>query len=146
MHVVDTNILLYAAEPSFAEHATCRPLVERWRQGRALWHLTWNVIYEFLRITTHPQVFRTPWRPREAWGFIHALQASPGLRMLGETERHAGLLAEAVATLPGLVGNPLHDLHTAVLMREHGIRTIYTRDADFHRFPWVEVADPLSTP
>jgi predicted nucleic acid-binding protein len=30
----------------------------------------------------------------------------------------------------------MHDAHTAVLMREHGIRTIFTRDSDFHRFPF----------
>ena len=27
-------------------------------------------------------------------------------------------------------------------MREHGIRRIYTRDVDFHRFPFLEVVDP----
>lgn len=28
-------------------------------------------------------------------------------------------------------------------MREHGLRRIYTRDADFHRFPFLEVVDPV---
>jgi uncharacterized protein len=45
----------------------------------------------------------------------------------------------------GLRGNLLHDTHTVVLMREHGIRRIYTRDQDFHRFPFIEVLDPLTT-
>lgn len=41
-------------------------------------------------------------------------------------------------------GGPLaHDAHTAALMREHGVRAIYTRDTDFHRFPGIEVVDPL---
>jgi predicted nucleic acid-binding protein len=31
-------------------------------------------------------------------------------------------------------------------MREHGIRRVYTRDTDFHRFPWVEVIDPAAVP
>jgi hypothetical protein len=31
--------------------------------------------------------------------------------------------------------------HTAILMREHGIREIYTRDTDFHRFPFLRVVD-----
>ncbi|GIW53056.1 MAG: hypothetical protein KatS3mg081_2411 [Gemmatimonadales bacterium] len=35
-------------------------------------------------------------------------------------------------------------LEAAILMREHGVRRIYTRDADFHRFPFIEVLDPLS--
>jgi predicted nucleic acid-binding protein len=29
-------------------------------------------------------------------------------------------------------------------MREHGIRRIYTRDTDFHRFPFVEPIDPMT--
>jgi CubicO group peptidase (beta-lactamase class C family) len=33
---------------------------------------------------------------------------------------------------------------TAVLMREHGIRRIYTRDTDFHRFPFLEPIDPAA--
>ena len=36
-----------------------------------------------------------------------------------------------------------HDAETAVLMREHGIRRICTRDTDFHRFSFIEVVDPL---
>ncbi len=35
-------------------------------------------------------------------------------------------------------------MHTAVLMREHGVRVIYTRDTDFHRFPFLEVRDPMA--
>jgi len=29
-------------------------------------------------------------------------------------------------------------------MREHGIRRIYTRDTDFHRFPFLEPIDPTT--
>jgi len=37
----------------------------------------------------------------------------------------------------------MHDLHTAVLMREHGISRICTRDTDFLKFPFLTVVDPL---
>jgi predicted nucleic acid-binding protein len=29
-------------------------------------------------------------------------------------------------------------------MREHGIKMIYTRDTDFHRFPFLQVVDPIA--
>jgi predicted nucleic acid-binding protein len=48
-----------------------------------------------------------------------------------------------ISELPHLRGNILHDAHTAVLMREHGIRRICTRDVDFHRFSFLEVVDPM---
>jgi predicted nucleic acid-binding protein len=51
---------------------------------------------------------------------------------------------DVVRELPHLAGNILHDTNTAILMREHGIRRIYTRDADFHRFPFVEAVDPVA--
>jgi len=38
------------------------------------------------------------------------------------------------------------DPDSAGASREHGIRRIYTRDTDFHRFPFIEVLDPLTAP
>jgi predicted nucleic acid-binding protein len=59
------------------------------------------------------------------------------------TPRHAAVAEQVVGELPHLSGNLLHDAHTAVLMREHGVRRICTRDTDFTRFPFLEVVDPL---
>ena len=38
----------------------------------------------------------------------------------------------------------LERAHIAALMIEHGISRIYTRDTAFHRFPGIEVIDPLA--
>ena len=48
-----------------------------------------------------------------------------------------------MAELPDVRGNQMYDLHTAVLMREHGVSRICTRDTGFHRFPFLDVVDPL---
>jgi toxin-antitoxin system PIN domain toxin len=141
--VVDTNVLVYAADRSAEAHVRCRQLLEEWRSGSTPWYLTWNIIYEFLRVVTHPRVFRKPWSISEAWGFIRSLLESPGLFVLGNGEAHPEQLAAIIGEVPDLRGNLLHDAHTAALMREHGIRAIYTRDSDFHRFPYIEVRDPL---
>ncbi len=85
-----------------------------------------------------------PWTADEAWHFVTALVASPGLTVLTETERHTDVAAQVVGEDPALRGNLMHDAHTAILMREHGLRRIYTRDMDFHRFPFLEVIDPLA--
>jgi hypothetical protein len=52
--------------------------------------------------------------------------------------------SEVFDEVPGVSGNLVFDAHTAILMREHGIRRIYTRDADFNRFPFLDVIDPTS--
>ena len=72
-----------------------------------------------------------------------ALLASPGLAVLVPTQRHADVAATVITELPHLTGNLFHDAHTAILMREHGIGKICTRDADFSRFTFVEVIDPV---
>ena len=70
--------------------------------------------------------------------------ASPAfLQVLTATSRHSAVLAQTVAEHPDACGNLAHDLHTAALMREYGISRICTRDADFHRFPFLTVVDPL---
>lgn len=87
---------------------------------------------------------RQPWSVQQSWEFVSSLLASPGISVLVPTSRHAEVAGQVFAELPHLAGNLLHDSHTAILMREHGIRRICTRDTDLHRFPFLEVIDPLS--
>ena len=144
MLVVDTNVLVYAADADSPYHHTCRDWLDRQRARPDAWYTTWSILYEFLRVTTHQRVMRRPWTAGAAWAFVAALLASRGLALLVATERHAQVAAQVLAELPNLAGNLLHDAHTAVLMREHGIRRIVTRDTDFHRFPFLEPIDPTS--
>lgn len=58
------------------------------------------------------------------------------------TERHSEVAGAVLAGYPHLAGNFFHAAHTAILMREHGIRRICTRDVDFTRFRFLEVVDP----
>ena len=105
-----------------------------------------GVVHEFLRVVTHPRAFRRPSELSAGWSFIQAIVCSPGLTLLAPGERHAVAAARTFAEPPHLSGNLLHDAHTAILMREHGIRRIVTRDTDFHRFSFIEPLDPLSLP
>lgn len=82
----------------------------------------------------------TPRRRGSSWAGV---QASPGLALLVPTERHGAVLDSVSTELPHVAGNLLHDVTTAVLMREHGIHRICTRDTDFHRFPFLEPVDPM---
>jgi uncharacterized protein len=141
--VVDTNILVYAADEDSPFHTTCRDWLERQRNRADAWYTTWAILYEFLRVTTHPRVLRRPWNALEGWKFVTALLTSPGLSVLVPTQRHPTVAEQVIEEIPHLAGNLLYDAHTAVLMREHGVRRICTRDADFHRFRFLEVIDPV---
>lgn len=143
MFVVDTNIFIYAANEQAAEYGKCRDLILEWRSRSEPWYLTWSIVYEFLRVATHPNVFSRPLSSKEAWAFIEAVLAAPNIDFLIETERHLQVAQDVFGQISAMTGNLVFDARTAILMREHGVTRIYTRDADFHRFPFLDVVDPL---
>ena len=143
MLVFDTNVLVHAVAEDSPFHAPCRDRVSQARHDVSPAFVTWSICYEFLRVTTHARAVVSPWTLPEAWGYLEALLASPGFELLVATPRHAAVLSQTLSELPKLRGNVLHDVHTAVLMREHGVSRICTRDADFRRFPFLAVVDPL---
>ena len=145
MLVVDTNILVYAADEDSPSHAACLAWLESRRIKADAWYTTWNVLYEFLRVTTHPRVMRRPWNISGAWQFVTTLLDSPGLGILVPTQRHSEVAGQVFAEIPHLRGNLIYDAYTVILMREHGIRRICTHDMDFHQFPFLEVIDPLQS-
>ena len=145
MFVVDTNILVYAADRDSPYHARCRDLVSAWRASPSAWYVTWGICYEFLRVVTHPRVMQRSWQAAVAWRVVEALLATPGLGVLMPTDRHADVAAEVVADHAHITGNLWHDATTVVLMREHGVGRIYTRDMDFHRFAHIQPIDPTGS-
>lgn len=140
--VFDTNVLVYSAREDTAFHSSCRRFLTEAATGPAPVFLTWNVCYEFLRVITHLNIYPHPWSIDEGRRFLETLLESSGFNLLLPTERHLFVLAEVAAELPDISGNRVHDTHTVVLMREHGIRQICTLDSDFQRFPYIEVIDP----
>jgi len=141
--VVDTNVLVYASNRDGAEYERCRELVEGWRTARQPWHATWSIFYEFLRVVTHARVLPRPYTTAQAWRFLEAILAAPSFQLLLPTKRHADVLGKLLSDAPAVTGSIVHDAHNVALMREHGIRRIYTRDTDLKRFPDIEVIDPL---
>jgi hypothetical protein len=141
--LVDTNILVYAANRDCEEHRAAVATLEGWLAGSEPWALTWGVVYEFLRIATHARIFRRPLAADQALGFLSPLLASELVTVLGPTARHEALLRTTVREVGRPAGNLFHDLQTAVIMREHGVGEIMTADMDFRKFPFLTVTDPV---
>lgn len=146
MFVVDTSLLLYAINPDSEDHLRARELLDAWRRGDRSWFLTWGIVYEFLRVSTHSRVFPRPLTLQQATQWVKLLLASPRAGLLTPTSRHQAVLQSLAETFPRLRGNIVHDLHTAALMREHGIGEIRTADTDFHQFGFLTVINPLGDP
>ncbi|HEY7839832.1 MAG TPA: TA system VapC family ribonuclease toxin [Terriglobales bacterium] len=143
MFLVDTNIFAYAANRSAPQHAAARAALASWRAADEGWAATWSIFYEFLRVVTHPGVFVRPLALAEAWRFLEACATGSSFRLLGETERHTEVLRDLIRRYPSVRGNHVHDFHIAALMYEHGVREIRTADADFHRFDFLSVVNPV---
>jgi uncharacterized protein len=141
--VVDTNLLLYAADEDSPAQQRMRRLLAEWGSSTEPWLTVWSVIYEFLRVATHRSVFSHPLTFAEAWSFIESLRSSPSFGVLVETERHAEVVRDLTREYPRMSGNRLHDLHIAAVMREHGVVEIRTADAAFHEFKFLRVINPL---
>jgi predicted nucleic acid-binding protein len=86
MLAVDTNVLVYAADGDSPFHVPCREWLDRQRARHEAWYTTWPIVYEFLRVTTHVRVMRRPWTVSQAWKFVAALLASPGIGVLVPTD------------------------------------------------------------
>lgn len=143
MFVVDASVLLIAADRSDPNHDRCREQVLEWRRQPTPWYVTWPIVFEFLRIATHPKVLQRPWPLTEAWVFIDAILASPALTVLCAGPHHQSIIQQLAESLPDLRGEQMHQAQIVSTMVEHGIRRIVTRDIEYHRFPMVEVIDPL---
>jgi len=139
MFLVDTNILLHAVNSDSPSHEADRTSLESFINGPEQWCLTWGIIYEFLRVATHPRVFRKPLTLQEAYGFIAPALQEENCVILPETGEHQNILEQSRNETHRLCGNLLHDFHIAVIMREHGVEEIVTRDQDFKAFPWVRI-------
>ena len=143
MFAVDTNLLIYAVNRDFPGRRRMRSLLDTWSTSNEEWYATWSVVYEFMRVSTHPTVFAHPLTFAQAWSFIESLRMSPSFDFLVETGRHAEVIRDLTREYPHISGNRLHDLHIAALMREHGIVEIRTADIGFHQFKFLRVVNPL---
>ena len=142
--LIDTNIFLHAVNKSSPACKSARQFLDQLLRTRSPWCTTWPVMYEFLRVSTHPKVFAKPLKPAEALAFIDDLTSQDEVTLLTATDRHVAVLHEVVAGLTHPGGNLFHDIHTATLMKEHGIREIVTADTDFLQFRFLEVINPVA--
>jgi toxin-antitoxin system PIN domain toxin len=138
---VDTNILVYASNADDPLHDRVRPLVERLAAGPDIVYLFWPVLLGYLRIVTHPAILTNPLSPAIAMRNVEALLDRPHVRAPGEVDGFWSVFKSTAGARPR--GNDVPDAHLAALMRQHGVRLIWTRDRDFRRFDGIDAKDPL---
>ena len=140
---LDVNILLYASDSASPLHEPAASFLDECVQGSGVFYLGWPTVMGYLRIATHVAVFERPLTPVQAAANIEALLTLPHTRLLAEDERFWKMFRATTADIPTR-GNLVPDAHLAALLREHGIKTLYTHDRDFRRFDFLDVRDPFA--
>jgi len=131
-YTLDANVLLYASDEASPLHARSLDVVTGAAQGPEIVYLFWPTIMAYLRIATHPTVFRRPLSIVEAVGNVEALIGRPHVQAPGEDVRFWRRFREVVADAAPS-GNLVPDAHLVSLMLDNGVRTIWTHDRDYRR-------------
>ncbi len=141
--ILDANLLLYGRNASDPRHADARAFLEEVLNGPRRVGLPWQSLTAFVRIATHPRVFRAPLSTATASDQVEQWLAAPAAWVPVPGEGHAEVLLGLLRRLR-LAGPLVSDAHLAALALEHGTG-IWSTDTDFARFPGLRWEDPLST-
>jgi len=140
---IDVNVLLYASDQSSDRHAAARGFIESCAANADVFCLAWPTLMSYLRIATHSRIFAAPLTPAEALGNVAALLALPHVRAVSEIDGFLDAY-EHVAGRTIVRGNLVPDAHLATILFQHGVRTLYSNDGDFLKFPTLSVRDPFA--
>jgi hypothetical protein len=138
----DVNVLVYAFREELPEHEACRRWLEETVSADAAFGLSELVLSSFLRVVTHPRVFKTPTPLAEALTFTEALRAQPQCVLVQPGPRHWRVF-EGLCRVSGARGNLVADAYLAALAIESGCEWV-TTDRDYSRFPGLRLRHPLA--
>jgi toxin-antitoxin system PIN domain toxin len=139
---IDANVLVYASDRRAGPHDAAEALVRRLAAGPEILYLFWPVLLGYVRIVTHPGILSTPLSPIDALRNVESLLDRPHVRAPGELDGFWSIFRSTAGDRPR--GNDVPDAHLAALMRQHGVRVIYTADRDFRRFEGIEPRNPFA--
>jgi hypothetical protein len=138
----DVNVLVYAHREELTEHAACRAWLERTVAGDAAFALFDLVLSGFVRVVTHPRVFKTPTPLEVALAFAGELRAQPNCVVVQPGARHWSIF-ERLSRAAGVRGNLVADAYLAALAIESGCEWV-TTDRDYSRFDGLRWSHPLA--
>src|SRR3954468_24275209 len=142
MDLLDANILIGAFRSDDPDHALLRNWLEgTLNQGMGV---TFPPLVEvaFLRIVTHPKIFRVPSPLEEAVQFLRVIQESGLFRETPWTQGMRSQWRRWCQSL-GLHGNDVNDAYLAASAAGAGCRLV-TRDGGFKRFPGLDGWNPVT--
>lgn len=141
MILLDVNVLVYAHRAEAPQHEA----YQRWLQEQVgsdeAFGTSDLVLSAFMRIVTHPRIFRTPTPLQEALRAVSTLRGQPNCVPISPGPRHWEIFADLCRKAEAR-GNLVPDAYLAALAIESGCEWI-TTDRDYSRFPGLRWRHPL---
>jgi predicted nucleic acid-binding protein len=131
--VLDTNVLLYAADTTSPRFQICRRVIDYALEGKFDGALIPQVLLEFYATITGERS-EQPLPPDDAWELVEALQA--GLPVLGPRAESLEILARLVRE-QRVSGLRIFDVYLAAQMRSHGVAEICTDNVKHFKFAGI---------
>ena len=142
MVLPDVNVLVYAHREDAANHVACREWLEGVVNGDQTYAVSDLVLSGFVRVVTHPKVFKRPSNIADAFTFAEQLRDQPNCVRVEPGPRHWELFRRLCLEI-GVKGNLVPDAYLAAMAIESGCEWIST-DHDFSRFKGLRWRHPLA--
>lgn len=141
MVLIDVNVLVYAHREDSLDHIRFRGWLEDLVNSEQAFGMSELVLSGFIRIVTHPKVFREPSPLADALSFAEQVRGHPTCVVVEPGERHWGIFTRLCRDCRAR-GNLVPDAYLAALAIESGSEWI-TTDRDYARFPGLRWRHPL---
>ncbi|MGQ0775227.1 MAG: type II toxin-antitoxin system VapC family toxin [Pseudonocardiales bacterium] len=141
MLLPDVNVLVYAFRPDATDHERYRAWLDGMVNGESSYACSDLVLSGFVRVVTHPRIFREPSPMSEALAFTAAVRDQPNCHPIFPGVQHWSIFAR-LCRLVGVKGNLVPDAFLAALAIESGCEWV-SADGDFARFPGLRWRHPL---
>ena len=137
MILADVNVLVYAHRVDAPDHLRYRDWLLNAVNGDAAYGMSDLVLSGFLRVVTHPRVFRRPTPLKVALAFVTEIRERPNCVPVIPGSRHWEIFTHLCNTV-GARGNLIPDAYFAALAIESGTEWV-TTDGDYARFPGLRL-------
>lgn len=140
--LVDTNVLVYAADTASPFHAACKALRTKGMKGQSNLCVCPQVLMEFFAVITHPKRVTAPRKPKEAIDEIKKYLKSQRITKIYPAEEVTEKVLELFRK-HRVKGPEIFDLQLVATMLVNNVTKIYTYNKEhFSRYKEIEVWTP----
>jgi uncharacterized protein len=141
MLLPDVNVLVYAHRSDSADHSRYRQWIEATLRADTAFAVSDVVLSGFVRVVTHPGIFKIPTPLDVALAFVDQMRSRPNAVPVVAGERHWDIFVRLCRQAEAR-GNLVADAYLAAIAIESGCEWV-TTDRDYSRFDGLRWRHPL---